>query len=98
MRDGYKNKYTDPRKLETTTSDYLMEIQQIKHNNKKLKRAKAKEKRQQQNKAETNSVDISNTCNICNKTLNTSSGLKQHNTKMHQNKNSNTNSNNTTTV
>ena len=34
-RDGYTNKYTNPRKAETTTEDYLVELQTIKKNKSK---------------------------------------------------------------
>ena len=29
-REGYKNKYTDPRRAEATTDEYLVEMQTIK--------------------------------------------------------------------
>ena len=34
-RDGYTNKYTNPRMAETTTEDYLVELQTIKKNKSK---------------------------------------------------------------
>ena len=37
IRDGYKDKYTNPRKPETTTTEYIVEIKSIKHQNNKIK-------------------------------------------------------------
>ena len=34
-RDGYKNKYTNPRRVEVTTNEYLVEIQTNKKNKRK---------------------------------------------------------------
>ena len=85
MRDGYKNKYTDPRKQETTTNNYLMELQHLKQQNKRLKRAKAKGKHLQAKHTQLVSNNTTtNKCQICNKILISAQGLKIHTAKMHK--------------
>ena len=46
-RDGYTNKYTNPRMAETTTEDYLVELQTIKKNKSKDTKPKRLTKRTQ---------------------------------------------------
>jgi hypothetical protein len=83
-RDGYVNKYTNPRKAETTTPEYITVIQDLKQQAKKSLRSDYKTN---STKAlTTESKTISNTkCTICNHQLNTAIGLKIHVTKMHKN-------------
>ena len=74
-RDGYKDKYTRPRRKEATTTEYNLETQmrKKKDNTKRLQKRQAP---QQQNTNET-------TCQICNKKFKIR-GLKQHITKQHK--------------
>jgi hypothetical protein len=81
-RDGYVNKYTNPRKAETTTPEYITVIQDLKQQAKKSLRFKINSTKALTKESKT----ISNTkCTICNHQLNTTVGLKIHVTKMHKN-------------
>ena len=72
-RDGYKNKYTNPRRTEVTTGKYQVEIQTIKlTKNKNLKRLQVS--KTQQEATETSDMV---TCDKCGKTFK-KRGLKLH--------------------
>ena len=76
-RDSYANKYTNPRKPETTTAEYAVEAQQNKHL-----------KQQPRNNNTTNIYHIDTgtnfICPTCNKRLSTQTGLKRHITIKHR--------------
>ena len=77
-RDGYKNKYTNPRRAEVTTDKYQVEIQTIKlTKNKNLKRL-------QVSKTQQEATEISDmvTYDKCGKTFK-KRGLKLHTTLKH---------------
>ena len=71
-RDGYKNKYTDPRRAEATTKKYLVEIQTIQ---------KIKPKRLQESKSTQIKTKVANNgkieCNLCGLTFK-AKGIKIH--------------------
>jgi hypothetical protein len=74
-RDGYKDKFTKPRRKEATKIEYNLEIQKSKKKD-NPKRLHTRPNNQQQNTDEI-------TCQICNKKFKTR-GLKQHITKQHK--------------
>jgi hypothetical protein len=88
-RDGYVNKYTNPRKAETTTPEYITVIQDLKIQDLKQQAKNSLRSDYKTNSTKaltTESTTISNTkCTICNHQLNTAVGLKIHVTKMHKN-------------
>jgi hypothetical protein len=75
-RDGYADKYTNPRRKEATTANYAASIQQIKHNQKSTNR---NIKRLQQTSIETTTA----TCTICQLRCKNKHGLKIHMSKKH---------------
>jgi hypothetical protein len=78
MRDGYNDKYTNPRRKETTTTDYAVSIQQIKY---QQKCSKNNIKRLQQTTKEDNTA----TCSLCHQRFKNKHGLNIHMSKKHQN-------------
>jgi len=82
IRDGYKDKYTNPRKPETTTTEYIVEIKSVKNQNNKIKNTN-NQKTSPNNTTEQQSLD-NRTCNTCNQTFKSAAGLKQHITKKHK--------------
>ena len=80
-RDGYKNKYTNPRRAEVTTNEYLVEIQTIKKTREKKnpKRLQETKSIQDQKKA-ANSETVE--CKQCGLTFK-AKGIKRHTTVTH---------------
>ena len=80
-RDGYKNKYTNPRRAEATTEKYLVEIQTIKKT-----RDKKPKRLQEANKPQappTATIDNTVKCEQCGLTFK-EKGIKRHQTVMHK--------------
>jgi hypothetical protein len=79
MRDGYKNKYTNPRRTETTTNEYQVEIHSI-------KKSSCKNPKRLQEKKTTTIEVTSDTvdCEHCGLTFK-AKGIKRHQTVKHKN-------------
>jgi ribosomal protein L37AE/L43A len=77
-RDGYKNKYTDPRRAEATKDKYQVEIQTIKLTRNKHPKRLQVSKTQQETSENSDIV----TCDKCGKTFK-KRGLKLHTTLKH---------------
>jgi hypothetical protein len=79
MRDGYKNKYTNPRRTDTTTDEYQVEIHSIKKSNCK------NPKRLQEKTTTTKEVTSDPVgCEHCGLTFK-ANGIKRHQTVKHKN-------------
>jgi hypothetical protein len=79
IRDGYVNKYTNPRRIETTTAAYHVEIQA------KLRKTRPKTKHLIPSTKTTTSViqtPSSTQCSLCVFKAKNTKGLKIHNSKM----------------
>jgi hypothetical protein len=79
MRDGYKNKYTNPRRTDTTTDEYQVEIHSI-------KKSSCKNPKRLQEKTTTTIEVTSDTvdCEHCGLTFK-ANGIKRHQTVKHKN-------------
>jgi hypothetical protein len=81
IRDGYVNKYTNPRRIETTTAAYHVEIQA------KLRKTRPKTKQLIPSTTTATSViqtPSSTQCSLCVFKAKNTKGLKIHNSKMHK--------------
>lgn len=81
IRDGYSNKYTQPRKKETTTTAYCAAYQAHQQQNRRRTVYPAKPTAQQLIEPVTNNPV--HKCSICSKILPTAQGLKAHTTRLH---------------
>jgi hypothetical protein len=79
-RDGYKNKYTHPRRAEATAEEYIVEIQTIKKaKDKKPKRQQVSKHIQEKTKAANSDLVECEQCGLTFKTK----GIKRHKTVQH---------------
>ena len=85
IRDGYVNKYTNPRRIETTTAAYQVEIQA------KLRKTRPKTKQLTPSTTKTTTTTTSviqtpssTQCPLCVFKAKNINGLKIHNSKMHK--------------
>jgi hypothetical protein len=81
IRDGYVNKYTNPRRIETTTAAYHVEIQ--------VKLCKTRLKTKQLSPSTTTATSVIQTssstqCSLCVFKAKNINGLKIHNSKIHK--------------
>ena len=89
IRNGYSNKYTNPRKTETTTIEHQIELEKIKPTHRKPIAISKKKENMQKKSSEpeknikpTQQNPKSELCTICNKWY-TARGLKCHLTTIH---------------
>jgi hypothetical protein len=89
IRNGYSNKYTNPRKTETITIEHQIELEKIKQTHrkpiaisKKKKAIQKKSSKPEKNIKPTQQIPKSELCTICNKWY-TARGLKCHITTIH---------------